>query len=51
MMMLKIMFDSNRLHKDNLIMRGKEACHHRLLVLCYRGRICMGDNHILDLDT
>ena len=36
------------LQQENLILRCKEACNHRCLVLCDRGRLCANDNHIVD---
>ena len=37
------------LHQENLSLRGKESCRHQLLVLCYRGCLCVVNNHVLEI--
>ena len=45
---LKIISPTIGLHQKNLSLRGKESCHHQLLVLCDRGHRCVEDSHIMD---
>ena len=36
---------------ENLSLKGKETCHHRLLVLCDMSHLYVGKFHILDFLT